>query len=198
MRVLLESMESAAQETLQQDASFYKAVQALKWEIDNDPQVRRAVGELKAAGRSVFSSFVPHIKVRVRTDEGVFALPKRTEIANPRAVEPVGRLVQELRSAARAVIKNSRSYHELGTIVNHAVGGSDRFEGIASEIENAGHEVLICLDLSAYVDVGGLPAAPRETRRVNSPLLREAPLPGQLSGSDRKFLKDLGISADES
>jgi hypothetical protein len=149
MRSLLENMELAAQETLQQDSAFYKAVRALKREIDNDPVVQSTVSELQAAGRSVFSSFVPHIKIRVRTEDGVFALPRPGNIPVAPAVEQVSRLTQELRNAASAVIKRSRYYRELGIIVNEAVGASDRFEGIASEVESAGYEVLICLDLGS-------------------------------------------------
>ncbi len=211
MRSLLEKMERAAEETLQQDSAFYEAVRALKSEIDNDPQVQATVDELRAAGRSVFSSFVPHIKIRIRTEEGVFALPKRPPIAVSPAAEQVGRLTQELRTAASAVIKNSRYYRELDTIVNEAVGASDRFEGIAAEIENAGHEVLICLDLSAYVEVQGAATAPHEvretkprqkrpqvSREAKPQMPRETPFPIQLSGHDRAFLKDLGIKTDES
>lgn len=207
MRSLLEKMERAAEETLQQDSAFYDAVRALKHEIDNDPQVQASVTELRAAGRTVFSSFVPHIKIRVRTGEGVFALPKRAPIAVSSGVEQVGRLTQELRSAASAVIKKSRYYRELDAIVNEAVGSSDRFEGIAAEIENAGHEVLICLDLSAYVEVQGTAAPVREVRQSKSHETRPrearphklhgASFSIQLSGHDREFLKGLGIKADE-
>lgn len=204
MRSLLESMERVAEETLQQDSAFYEAVRALRQEIDNDPQVQATVGELRAAGRNVFSSFVPHIKIRVRTEEGVFALPKRPQISMTSAAEQVSRLTQELRSAASAVIKKSRYYRELDAIVNEAVGASDRFEGIAAEVENAGYEVLICLDLSAYVEVQSMAAPPREVREkkpreAKQPLMAgEGAFPIHLSGHDRKFLKDLGIKTDES
>jgi hypothetical protein len=216
MRSLLEKMERAAEETLQQDSAFYEAVQALKGEIDNDPEVQATVSELQAAGRRVFSSFVPHIKIRVRTEEGIFALPKpaaprlaQVEVA---PVERVGRLAQELRNAASAVIKRSRYLRALDNIVNEAVGASDRFEGIAGEVESAGHEVLICLDLSAYVEVQG--AAGRPSREWDAKAQRRGReavpnRPGtqpsgmqlsgmQLSGKDRKFLKDLGISVEGS
>ena len=149
LRSLLEKMEGAAEETLQQDPAFYQALQGLKREIDSDPNVRSTVSKLQAAGRSVFSFFVPHVKVRVRTEEGIFALPRPARlplnsemaselITEPLEMETVGRLNQELRNAASAVIKRSRYYRELDTIVTHAVGASDRFEGIASQIESAG------------------------------------------------------------
>lgn len=113
MRSLLEGMERAAEETLQQDSTFYEVVQALKVEIDNDPVVRSMVSELRAAGRSVFNSFVPRIKIRVRTEAGVFALPKPHGIRQMPAVEKIGRLTQELRNAASAAIKKSRYYNQI-------------------------------------------------------------------------------------
>jgi hypothetical protein len=198
MRSLLEEMEGAAEETLQQDSAFYEALQALKWEIDSDPQVQSAVSMLQAAGRSVFSSFVPHIKIRVRTEEGVFALPKPVHIPVVPAVEPVARLTQELRNAARAVIKRSRYNHELDTIVNQAVGASDRFEGIASRVESIGYEVLICLDFSAYAQVKGSAPSDRRALEAKPHIPREETVPIQISGSDRKFLKSLNIRIDES
>jgi hypothetical protein len=196
MRSLLENMELAAQETLQQDSAFYEAVRALKREIDNDPVVQSTVSELQAAGRSVFSSFVPHIKIRVRTEDGVFALPRPAHIPAAPAVEQVGRLTQELRNAASAVIKRSHYYRELGTIVNEAVGASDRFEGIASEVESAGYEVLICLDLSAYAQVKVSAPAHPQLREANAQVPCVEPVPIRLSGSDRKFLKALRIRID--
>jgi len=197
MRSLLEKMELAAQETLQQDSAFHQAVRALKQEIDNDPQVRSRVSQLQAAGRSVFNSFVPHIKIRVRTEEGIFALPKPDPLPATPAAEQVGRLTEELRDAASAVIKRSRYYRELGAIVNQAVGSSHRFEGIASEVESAGYEVLICLDLSAYAQVKDSASAHPQLLLGYGPTPSLEPAPIQLSGSDRKFLKALKIRIDE-
>jgi hypothetical protein len=197
MRSLLEKMELAAQETLQRDSAFYQAVRALKQEIDNDPRVRSMVSQLQAAGRNVFNSFVPHIKIRVRTDEGIFALPKPDPIPATPAAEQVGRLTAELRNAASAVIKRSRYYRELGAIVNQAVGTSLRFEGIASEVESAGYEVLICLDLSAYAQVNAAPAPHPQLLLGYAQTPGVEPAPIQLSSSDRKFLKALKIRIDE-
>jgi hypothetical protein len=194
MRSLLENMERAAEESLQQDAAFYEALQALKREIDNDPQVRSTMSELQAAGRNVFSSFVPRIKIRVRTGEGVFALPKPAPEAD---VEEAGQLTQSLRNAASAVIKKSRYYRKLDAIVNEAVGASDRFEGIASKVESAGYEVLICLDLSAYAQVQG-PGASRSAREENAQMPGHEVVSITLSGADRKFLKGVGIKIEES
>lgn len=155
------------------------------------------MNELQAAGRSVFSSFVPHVKIRVRTEDGIFALPRPDHNAVVPAVERVGRLTQELRDAAGAVIKRSRFYRELGTIVNAAVGASDRFEGIASEVESAGYDVLICLDLSAYAQVKLSAPAHPQLREANAQIPCVEPVPIRLSGSDRKFLKALRIRIDE-
>jgi len=151
---------------------------------------------LQAAGGSVFSSFLPHIKIRIRTEEGVFALPKPVNTPVVPAVEPVGRLTQELRNAAMAAIKRSRYNRELDRIVNQAVGESDRFEGIASRVENAGYEVVICLDLSAYAQVKGAAPSDRQALGTMAQIPRDEPFPAQMSGSDRKFLKSLGIRID--
>lgn len=197
MRSLLESMERAAEETLQQDPAFYAAVQALKLEIDTDPLVQAMVDELRAAGRSVFNSFVPHVKIRVRTEEGVFALPRPAGVRAAPAVEQIGRLTQELRNAASAAIKKSRYYNQLDSIVNEAIESSDRFEGIASEVESAGHEVIICLDFSAYAQVQASPLQ-RELPRGNPQMRGESPAPIQLTAGDRKFLTALKIRIDPS
>jgi hypothetical protein len=196
MRSLLEQMELAAQATLQQDSVFHKALRALKREIDHDPVVQSTVSELHAEGRQVFSSFVPHIKIRVRTEEGIFALPRPAIPASP-AAEQIGRLTQELKDAASAVIKRSRYYRELATIVNNAVGASDRFERVASEVESAGYEVLICLDLSAYAQVKTPTPTYRQVQGTNPASSGTEPLLHQLSGSDLEFLKSLNISISD-
>src|SRR3984885_13173652 len=196
MRSALESMQRAAEESLGQDFAFHEALQALKQEIDHDPRVLSRVGELEAAGGSVFKSFVPRIRIRVRTEEGVFALPKPAQIGLASAAEPIGRLTQELRSAASSVISNSRHYDELDAIVNEAVAASDRFEGIASEVESAGHEVLICLDLSAYAQARGKAGPARQIPEASLYAGNSVPMP--LTGKDRSFLKGLKIKIDES
>lgn len=191
MKSLLEGMEQAAEETLHQSATFHEAVEALKFEIDHDPRVRATVGELRAAGRSVFNSFVPHIKIRVRTEEGIFSLPQRPKIVPPPPSDPIGRLTQQLKNAATLVIKNSHYFQELENIVNEAVAGSEAFEHIALEVEGAGHEVLICLDLSAYVEVrAAASAAPPQIRTV---VEAQPVVPVCFNGNDIRFLRDLGI-----
>jgi hypothetical protein len=197
MRSLLAKMELAAQQTLQQDSVFHKALRALKREIDNDPVVQSTVNELHAAGRRVFSSFVPHTKIRVRTEEGIFALP-RPAIPVPPPVEQVGRLTQELRDAASVVIKKSRYYRELGIIVNHAVGASGHFEGLASEVESAGYEVLTLSRSPCLCSDQHSGSSAASVREADAPISVAEPLPIQFSGTDRKFLKSLNIRIDES
>jgi len=190
-------MEQAAEATLQQNPTFAEAVQALKFEIDNDPRVLATVGELQAVGRSVLNSFVPHIKIRVRTEEGIFSLPKRPRILPPPPSDPVGVLTQELKTAASVAIKNSPHFQQLENIVNEAVGASEQFEGIALEVESAGYEVLICLDLSAYVEVRGGPnAPPHRDRDLAVPEPSDQSWPIHLSGTDLMFLKGVGISVE--
>lgn len=197
MRSLLESMERAAEETLQKDSAFYEAVQALRVEIDGDPRVQSMVGELRAAGRSVFNSLVPRIKIRVRTAEGVFGLPRPAKIQEQTVVEQIGRLTQELKNAASAVIKKSRYYSQLDTIVNEAIESNGQFERIASRIESAGHEVLICLDLSAYARVQASPVQP-ELPAGKVYAKDERPIAIRLNAGDRKFLTALRIRIDPS
>jgi|HubBroStandDraft_1064217.scaffolds.fasta_scaffold07238_6 hypothetical protein len=197
MRSLMENTERAAEESLLEDSAFYEACQALKREIDNDPQVRSTVSELQAAGRRVFDSFVPRIKIRVKTAEGVLALPEPAP--DPVAgVDEVTKLTRSLRDAASAVIKKSRYYRKLDAIVNEAVGASDRFEGIDSKVESAGYEVAICLDLSAYAQVRGLIPPRRAVGEEKAQISHQGADPIALSGADRRFLKDVGIRTEGS
>jgi hypothetical protein len=194
MQSRLENMERAAEEILQQDSAFYEVLLALKSEIDDDPEVQAKVGELKAAGRSVFNSFVPHVKIRVRTEEGIFALPKPAPVASA-ATSDEARLIQQLKDAASAVIRNSKCYRELDVLVNEVIGASSRFEGIASQIEREGHDVLICLDLSTYAQVQATALLPKETRQMNLLTSRQEPAV-KFSHSDRAFLAGLKIRID--
>jgi hypothetical protein len=141
MRSILKSMESVAMATLQHAPAFYEALHALKWEIDNDSGVQSAIQNLRAAGQSVFSSFVPQIKVRVRTEDGIFGLTRQADPSSL-TMEPVGALTQELKNAASAVIARSHHREDLNHIVNEAVAANQNFEKMASEIENAGYEVF--------------------------------------------------------
>jgi len=189
MRWMLESMENAAEEALRGDPAFFGALESLKAEIDRDPRVRSALRSLQEAGNRVFSSLVPRIKIRVRTNEGVLALPATDRI--PLVVEePVAQLTQELKSATNAVIMRGRYREELDSIMNEAICASLRFEEIASEIERAGYEIMICLDLSAYAKVRDLSESVRNAR---GPGRSKEPFNGLLSGQDLKFLKAVGI-----
>jgi hypothetical protein len=202
MRSLLESMEREAEESLQRDSAFSEVLQVLQWEINNDPRVQSAIRDLAARGRRVLSSVVPRIRIRIRGEEGVLLLRGRTEVPTLAAVEQVGRLTEELRIAASAVIMKSRYREELELIVNKAVGSSDRFEGIASEIESAGYEVLICLDLSAYAQIQQSP--PRVSRnRADEAMIRPRRPPYEetvnlrFSDDDLRFLKALRIKLEK-
>lgn len=189
-------MESVAISTLQQDSAFYEALHALKWEIDNDPDVQSAVRNLQAAGQSVFNSFVPLLKVRVRTEEGIFALTPQAETSTL-VPEPVGALTEELKNAARAVIVKSHHCIELNRIVNEAVAANHRFEKMACEIENAGYEVLLSLDLSAYAQVRQASApihALQPARKTNYSKASSI----KLTAYDHDFLRALKIKAEDS
>jgi hypothetical protein len=197
MRGLLKDMENAAEKVLQEDSSFFEALQALKWEIDSDARVQSAVRGLRAAGRSVFSSFVPRIKIRVRTEEGIFSLAKQPAVPASSALDPVASLAQELKTAASAVIASSRCCRELERIVNEAVAESDNFENLAFQIESAGYEVMISLDVSAYAQIQPASVAPdrllpahRRTQTDETPTMK-------LSSYDLSFLKALKIKPDE-
>ncbi|HKW77375.1 MAG TPA: hypothetical protein VJN64_17715 [Terriglobales bacterium] len=193
IRLMLENMESAAQEAVRSDPAFFEALQSLKAEIDRDPRVQAAVNNLRAAGSRVFSSLVPHIRIRLRTNGGLVSLPVKDQGIVVPSVELV-QLTQELKSAASAVIMRGRYREELDHILNEAVGGSVRFEGMASEVEGAGYEVVICLDLSAYAQVRESSEPHCKTRQRAS----TEPLSKLLSAQDLKFLKALKIKAVES
>ena len=195
MRLMVERMESAAEDALRQDSGFYEALQALQWEIDSDPRVQSAISNLQTAGAKVFNSFVPRIKIRVKAKEGVVLLSPPTEVPPVPATEQVGRLTQELRDATSAVIKNSRCRQELESIVNEAIATSDSFEGIASEIESSGYEVVICLDFSAYAQVRECSTPRSRLYQMRTSSAHRDPLSRLLSVQDLKFLEALKIQA---
>jgi hypothetical protein len=204
MQGLLKEMENAAELVLQQDAAFFEALQALKWEIDGDPRVKSAVRDLRAAGQNVFSSFVPRIKVRIKTQTGLHEATKPAGTAGPSAVDPIARQTLELKNAASAVIMASRYCQELERIVNEAVSASESFENMASRVERAGYEVVISLDLSAYVQVQASSAvavrshgtALQKISSQNSSSSGEL-ADIKLSSYDLNFLKALKIKTDE-
>lgn len=193
MRSMLEGMETAAEEALRGDPAFHETLRSLKAEIDRDPRVQSAVNRLHAVGSRVFSSLIPRIKIRIRTSAGEFSLPERHRNAanSPTAL---AHLTQELKIAASSVIMRGRYREVLDHIMNDAVGASDRFEGIAAELEKAGHEIVICLDLSAYAQVRQPAELPGKARNL---LASGEPLAHLLSRQDLQFLRDLKISASE-
>lgn len=194
---LLKEMENAAEQVLQHDAAFFEALQALKWEIDGDPKVKSAARDLRAAGQRVFSSFVPHIKVRIRTQTALHEAAKPAGATGPSAADPIARQIQELKNAASAVIMASRYCQELERIVNEAVTASESFENLASRVERAGHEVVISLDLSAYVQVQASSAAVDRSHGTALQNSSREPANIKLSSYDLSFLKALKIKTDE-
>lgn len=197
LRLKIEDMQRAAEKALQQDPSFFETLHTLKTEIDLDPQVQRATSRLQTIGKNVFKSFVPHIKVRIRTSEGEISLPQPGEPRTHTSDQRVADLIQELRHAAGAVVGRSRCRAELNTIVNEAVSASTSFERIASEIESAGHELLICLDLSTYAQMQE--KIEPSGRRI-PPSAREATgdwLKHLLSSRDLEFLRSMKITVGE-
>jgi hypothetical protein len=197
LQSVMEKLEQAAEEALRWDSSFHLALQGLKSEIDHDPLVQSVMVELQAAGQRVSDSFVPRVNVRIKTDEGVITAGTRPVDSSAIRAASVDRLTLQLRTAAGAVIKNSRYCDELGVIVNEAVGSSQYFEEIAEEIESAGYRVLICLDLSSYAQI-------EEARAPHQPVPVRGERPDpieicamQLSEKDRLFLKGIGIRLDD-
>ena len=75
------------------------------------------------------------------------------------------------------------------------VGASDRFEGMAAEIERAGYEVVICLDISAYAQVRESSHRRLEFPETKAPDTREEPLSRLLTAKDLKFLEALKIKS---
>jgi hypothetical protein len=192
----IEHMQRAAEEALQHDAAFFEVLHAIRAEIDGDPRVQSAKGRLQTSGNKVFSSFVPHVEIRIRTSEGDVSLPPRNQ-AGQFPDQTIAQLTHELRDAASTVIMRSRYRAELDNIVNEAVGASTSFEGIASEIEGAGHELVICVDLSAYAQL-----QQKTNPVVKSPKTTSAAVAGDslsylLSSRDLEFLKSMKITADE-
>ena len=196
MRSHLKNMERIAESILQHDAAFYEALHALKWEIDSDPAVQTAILNLQAAGHSVFNSFVPRIKVRIRTEQGVFTLAKSIEMPGALAVERVDQLTQELKSAANTVIQHSRHCQELNEIVSEAVAANNDFDVIATEIEDAGCKVLMSLDLSAYAQVRATSTRALLPEKAGKPNSSDEPVEMEFSAHDLSFLRALKIKAD--
>ena len=197
LQSVMEKLEQAAEEALSWDSSFHLALQGLKSEIDRDPLVQSVMVELQAAGQRLSDTLVPRVNVRIKTDEGVITSGTRPVDSSAIRAASVDRLTLQLRTAAGAVIKNSRYCDELGVIVNEAVGSSKYFEEIAEEIESAGYRVLICLDLSSYAQIeqAGAPHQPVPVRGEGPGLIEKCAM--QLSDKDQIFLKGMGIRLDD-
>lgn len=194
MHGMLRNMETAAEDALRCYPAFHEALQALKWEVDRNSRVQSAIRNLQRSGNEVSGSLVPRVKIRIRTSEGVISLDPRGVAPSTSTAAQATPSTQELRDAASSVIIRSRHREELYGIVNEAIGASDRFEEIASEIEGAGHEVVVCLDLLAYaqVRVSSPGIAHTRSRRIQEEHFRRL-----LSAQDLEFLRDLKITAVE-
>jgi hypothetical protein len=182
----IEKMQNAAENVLQRDAAFFEALYALKTEIDGDARVQTAMQTLRDSGRSAFASFVPRIRFRVRTEEGMVGLPRQNEPVPP----PAGKLDENLRDAASAVILNSAHRTELNTIVSEAIECDHTFEEIASEIEEAGYQIVVCLDFSAYTQI-----RTSTNYRPQKPASSGPQSNLQFSPFDLKFLRGMKIDA---
>ena len=196
MRSLLVNMERTAEEVLQRDAAFFETLYALKSEIDKDPHVRSAMQVLEATGHRAFTSFVPRLNIRVRTGNDVLGLPHPAESSCALPSEHTREVNDELRRAASAVIQRSSHRQELDAIINEAIGSSDSFERMASEIERAGYEIVICIDFSPYTRVHGVDFAMPQRQLPQPPNTGDAVPALRLSKSDLRFLSELKIRAD--
>jgi hypothetical protein len=213
LRWLLQKMEKEAQAALARDGSFLEALQALKWEVDKDFRVRAAMRPLRDRGLSVFTSFVPRIRIRLHAGETVLTLHRNSETSNPADAEDfrsVSQMVsdpltQELRDAASAVVAESSYCRQLDRIVNEAMQSHGAFEQLAAAVERAGYELQICLDLSTYAQVreqtstatqsAGYHGSRPETKQTRPPNSEQASRL-HLSSLDVQFLKAMRISPD--
>ena len=196
LKSLLENLQQIAEDILKRDAAFFEALHGLKWEIDKDPAVRVAMRSLQATGRTVCSSFVPRVNIRTRTEDGTVALPARPLEALETGQAELQKLAGNLRDAANAVILRSGYRRELDLIINEAFACSAVFEGFASEVERAGYELVICLDLSSYAQIRASGASTRRPRQKQQSSAVDRNLDRSLSTYDVKFLKGLKISTD--
>lgn len=198
LQLKVESMERAAEDALRCNAAFSEALNALKSEIDLDPQVRSAVISLQTSGKRVVGTVVPHVKIRIKTSKGQVALPSQRQVSVTPAPAKVAQSALELKHSTIAVIMRSRYREELDAIVNEALANSLFFEQLASDIENAGHEVVICLDLSLCEEVEN------SSKTFSGPIEKSSiarslnPLARLLSDRDLDFLKSMKIKVSAS
>ena len=213
LRWLLQKMEKEARSALFTDGSFLEALQALKWQVESDAQVRAATLALQERGINVFTSFVPRIRIRLFAGETVLAPKDNTAGSSYPDIEdrdPVTEIssepiTRELCDAASAAIAASPYCRHLDVIVNEAVKANGLFDRLAAAIERAGYELQISLDVSTYAQVRGprLAYAQSPNGRV-SPAATQQFQPTDsddtsglyLSSDDMQFLKDLRISLD--
>lgn len=194
---MLRELERIAEHALQHDSAFLEAFQALKWEIERDRNVRATVQELQAAGHRVFSSFVPRIHVQARTTEGAVVASSHAQAPLHVSAQADTVLVEELKRAASAAIPKSRRRTDLERVVNEATASNIAFENIASQLEHAGYEVQLSLEIAPYARIQG--QADTSIRRTPSarPNVAEDSPDIEFSSYDHSFLKALKISPGE-
>src|SRR5882724_3169981 len=93
----IEGMQRTVEKSVLEDVSFHEALQYLKRELDENPLVQSALSELRSVGCRVFCSFTPRFHIRIKTAEGIVALPKQTDDSASPTDERVTRITQELK-----------------------------------------------------------------------------------------------------
>ena len=177
-------------------------------DLDAQPAEQRALERLEprhvrhrlepTAARVVVGTVVPHVKIRIKTSKGQVALPSQRQVSVTPAPAKVAQSALELKHSTIAVIMRSRYREELDAIVNEALANSLFFEQLASDIENAGHEVVICLDLSLCEEVEN------SSKTFSGPIEKSSiarslnPLARLLSDRDLDFLKSMKIKVSAS
>jgi len=194
MRSQLEEMEHAAEESLCNDAAFYEVLQALKWEIDADPQVQSIVTNMKVTGSTVFISFVPHINILVKAADRNFSLARRKKGVPSPDENP---LTRALHAAACDVIRKSGCVSQLNALAIEVLDAHQGCRRILRELRRAEYKVVVSVGISSYAQI-----RPRLEQPAYAPDRNEAEGGGQersslpLSNQDAVFLRTMGISVD--
>ena len=195
MRSQLDSVEQNAEAILRENPSFAEALEALKKEIDQDAGVRAATRQLVAAGRRVSNCFAPRVRIGIKGRNEVQELSGNA-VDPAFSQDPIAGLIVKLTEAAGLVVQNSRHCERLEDLVQEAVTGSDHFDEIASEIESAGQQLVIGLDLAVFAQ-DSAPRNPAPKKPVRSEkVLVAGSTKVQLSAADLKFLQALKITVD--
>ncbi len=176
-------MERAAETALRTDSSFFEVLHALEWQIQSDGNVKTVADQLAAEGFVVTHCFVPHIRVKVKTQDALAAPAFSPGSASPQMHDVTSTLTEQLKHAAYEVISASAHRHRLEQIINEAVFANRTFQILAYQLETAGYNLVISLDFSNYPQLREKPQA--------SPSLNDTA--SQLTAADREFLKAMHI-----